>query len=135
MSLRVLFLCTHNSARSQMAEGLLRAAAGDRYDAFSAGTEATFVRPLAIKVMAELGIDISAQRSKTVDAFAGETFDLVVTVCEDAETCPYFPGARRRLHWPVPDPSRAQGSRDQQLATYRAARDRLRGRIERELLG
>lgn len=130
---RVLFLCTHNSARSQIAEGLLRARCGDRYDAFSAGTEATFVRPLAIEVMAELGIDISAQRSKIVDEFAGETFDVVVTVCEDSEACPYFSGARRRLHWPLPDPSKASGTREEQLDAYRATRDALTDRITREL--
>lgn len=117
-----------------MAEGVLRSRGGERYEAFSAGTEATFVRPLAIEAMAELGIDISAQRSKTIEEFAGDVFDLVITVCEDGEACPYFPGARRRLHWPIPDPSRATGTRDEQLATYRSARDELWTRIERELL-
>src|SRR5205809_6311040 len=91
---RVLFLCTHNSARSQMAEGLLRHLAGDRFEAYSAGTEATRVRPLAIKAMAELGIDISRQKSKTLDRYLNEPFDRVITVCDDAnESCPLFPGA------------------------------------------
>jgi len=91
---RVLFLCSHNSARSQMAEGLLRDAAGDRFEAHSAGTEATAVRPLAIKAMHELGIDISAQTSKTLDAYVDQRFDHVITVCDDAnESCPIFPNA------------------------------------------
>ena len=131
---RVLFLCTHNSARSQIAEGILRDRGRGRYVAFSAGTEATVVRPLAIAAMAEIGIDISFQRSKTTDEFAGQSFDYVVTVCEDSEACPYFPGARARLHWPTPDPSRASGTRDEQLRAYRAARDILADHIARELL-
>ena len=132
---RVLFLCTHNSARSQMAEGLLRHLAGDRCEAFSAGTEATHVRPLAIAAMAELGIDVSPQESKTLDRYLGEPFDAVITVCDQAaEACPVFPGAKRRLHWSFPDPSKAQGSEAVQLATYRAVRDDIRRRIEQELL-
>jgi arsenate reductase len=132
---RVLFLCTHNSARSQMAEGLLRALSGGRVEAHSAGTEATAVRPLAIRAMAELGIDISGQESKTLEGYLGEPFDAVITVCDDAnESCPVFPGARARLHWSLPDPSSAAGSEAEQLAVYRRVRDHLRGRIERELL-
>jgi arsenate reductase len=132
---RVLFLCTHNSARSQMAEGLLRNLAGDRYEAFSAGTEATHVRPLAIRAMGELGIDITTQESKTLDRYLGEPFDTVITVCDQAaETCPVFPGAKQRLHWSFPDPSKATGSEEEQLAVYRQVRDDIRGRIERELL-
>jgi arsenate reductase (thioredoxin) len=124
-----------NSARSQMAEGLLRHLAGDRYDAFSAGTEATHVRPLAIRAMRELDIDISTQESKTLDRYLGEPFDAVVTVCEQtAEACPVFPGAKRRLHWSFPDPSKAQGSKDEQLAVYREVRDDIRRRIEQKLL-
>src|SRR5690349_2517462 len=97
---RVLFLCTHNSARSQMAEGLLRHLAGDRFDAFSAGTQATRVRPLSIRVMAELGIDISGQESKTLARYLDEPFDAVITVCDAAEeTCPTFYRAAQRLHW------------------------------------
>jgi arsenate reductase len=131
----VLFLCTHNSARSQMAEGLLRAAAGDRYDAFSAGTEATHVRPLAIRAMAELGIDISRQESKTLDRYLDQRFDAVITVCDDAnESCPVFPGAAQRLHWSFPDPSRARGSEEEQLAVYRAVRDAIGERIRADLL-
>ena len=133
---RILFLCTHNSARSQMAEGLLRALAGDRFAAYSAGTEATQVRPLAVRAMAELGIDISAQQSKTLRRYLGEPFDAVITVCDQAnESCPIFTGAPARLHWSFPDPARATGSEDAQLAVYRAVRDAIRERIERELLG
>ena len=96
---KVLFLFTHNSARSQMAEGLLRHLAGDRFEAYSAGTQATFVRPLAVRAMAELGIDISGQESKTLERYLEKPFDWVVTVCDEAnEACPVFPGAARRLH-------------------------------------
>lgn len=132
---RVLFLCTHNSARSQMAEGLLRSLGGDRFDAHSAGTEATAVRPLAIEAMREVGIDISAHTSKALDRFLDERFDDVVTVCDDAnESCPVFPNAGRRLHWSLPDPSKATGTTDEQLAVYRKVRDELRSRIRSELL-
>ncbi|MGE3268841.1 MAG: arsenate reductase ArsC [Chloroflexota bacterium] len=132
---RILFLCTHNSARSQMAEGLLRAIGGDRFEAFSAGTEATHVRPLAITAMAELGIDIAGQESKTLDRYLSEPFTAVVTVCDQAaEACPVFPGAARRLHWSFPDPSKATGTEAQQLETYRLVRDDIRQHIERELL-
>ncbi len=118
-----------------MAEGLLRHLAGDRVEAHSAGTEATFVRPLAIRAMAELGIDISGQRSKTLERYLGQPFDVVVTVCDDAnEACPVFPGARERLHWSLLDPSQAAGSEDEQVAVYRAVRDAIRERIERDLL-
>ncbi len=135
MKRQVLFICTHNSARSQMAEGLLRHLAGDRFEAFSAGTEATLVRPLAIKVMAELGIDISRQRSKTLDRYLSEPFDLVITVCDTAaEACPIFPGAAKRLHWSFEDPSEASGSEAEQLVVYRHVRDSIRTRIEQELL-
>lgn len=134
MPRRVLFLCTHNSARSQMAEGLLRALGGDRYEVFSAGTEATQVRPLAIRAMAELGIDISGHTSKTLERFAGQSFDDVITVCDQAaESCPTIPGAARRLHWSLPDPSRATGDEQAQLAVYRQVRDELAARI-RELI-
>ncbi len=124
---RILFLCTHNSARSQMAEGLLRHFAGDRFEAASAGTEATYVRPEAISVMAELGIDVSGQESKTLDRYLGEPFDYVVTVCDEAnEACPFFQGAKKRLHWSLPDPSRADGTEEERLAAFRSVRDRLR---------
>jgi arsenate reductase len=134
-SQRVLFLCTHNSARSQMAEGLLRLLGGDRFEAYSAGTQATRVRPLAIRAMQELGVDISGQMSKTLERYLDQPFDKVITVCDQAnESCPVFFGARERLHWSFPDPSRATGTEDQQLIVYRAVRDSIRERIERELL-
>ncbi len=132
---RVLFLCTHNSARSQMAEGLLRALGGARFAAFSAGTEATRVRPLAIRAMAELGIDLAGQESKTLDRYLDQAFDAVITVCDQAkEACPVFFGAKERLHWSFPDPSTATGTEDEQLAVYRQVRDAIRQRIARELL-
>ncbi len=128
---RVLFLCTHNSARSQMAEGLLRAYGGDRFHVFSAGTEATQVRPEAIAVMQEAGIDISGQSSKTLKRYLDQPFDLVITVCDAAaESCPVFLGARRRLHWSFPDPSAVEGSEEQRLVAFRAVRDAIRQRIE-----
>jgi len=130
---RVLFLCTHNSARSQMAEGLLGHLAGDRFEPFSAGTEATRVRPEAIEAMREIGVDISGQRSETLDRYLNEPFDFVVTVCDDAnEACPVFPGAKKRLHWSFPDPSGAEG--EERLPAFREARDGIRARIETELL-
>lgn len=135
MKQRVLFICTHNSARSQMAEGLLRHLGNDRFEVYSAGTEATFVRPLAIKAMADLGIDISHQRSKTLDRYLGEPFDDVITVCDTAaEACPVFPGATRRRHWSFEDPSKATGSESEQLRVYRQVRDQILSRIENELL-
>ena len=132
---RVLFVCTHNSARSQMAEGLLRDLAGDRFEVTSAGTEATHVRPLAIRAMTEIGIDISGQESKTLERHLGEPFDYVITVCDDAnEACPFFPGAKKRLHWSFEDPSWAEGSEDERLAIFRRVRDEIRKRIEQELV-
>jgi arsenate reductase len=132
---RVLFLCTHNSARSQMAEGLLRDLAGNRFEVHSAGTEATHVRPLAIRAMDEIGVDISGQESKTLDRYLSESFDYVITVCDDAnEACPFFPGARNRLHWSFEDPARAEGSEEERLAVFRRVRDNLKGRIEQELV-
>jgi arsenate reductase len=131
----VLFLCTHNSARSQMAEGMLRAYGAGSFEAFSAGTEATHVRPLAVRAMAELGIDISGQESKTLDRYLNQPFDAVITVCDQAnEACPVFFGARKRLHWSFPDPSKADGTDEQQLSVYRQIRDAIRERIEHELL-
>jgi arsenate reductase (thioredoxin) len=128
---RVLFLCTHNSARSQMAEGWLRHVAGDRFDVRSAGTEATRVRPLAIRAMREFGVDISHQTSKTLERYVAESWDYVITVCDDAnESCPAFPGGRERLHWSFPDPSKTTGSEDDQLAVYRIVRDAIRDRID-----
>jgi arsenate reductase len=128
---RVLFLCTHNSARSQMAEGLLRHLAGDRFEAHSAGTEATHVRPLAIRAMAEIGVDISGQESKTLARYVKEPFDHVITVCDDAnEACPVFLGAKSRLHWSFRDPSRADGTEEERLAVFRRVRDEIRRRID-----
>ena len=130
---RVLFLCTHNSARSQMAEGLLRHLAGDRFEAMSAGTEATRVRPL-VGVMEEMGIDISKQQSKTLKRYLQERFDYVITVCDDAnEACPFFAG-NSRLHWSFEDPSRAEGSEEERLAVYRSVRDRIGERVQSELV-
>jgi arsenate reductase len=123
---RVLFICTHNSARSQMAEGFLRHEAGDRFEVHSAGTEETRVRPEAIAVMAELGIDISGQRSKTLHRYIGDVWDHVITVCDDAnESCPVFPGTSARSHWSFPDPSKATGSDEERLDAFRAVRDQI----------
>lgn len=123
---RVLFLCAHNSARSQMAEGLLRSMAGGRFEVYSAGTEATRVRPEAMRVAEEIGIDIKSHESKPLDRYLGEAFDWVITVCDEAtEACPVFPGPAQRLHWSLPDPSAAKGSEEERLAAFRAVRDRL----------
>ena len=118
-----------------MAEGLLRHLTGDRFEAFSAGTEATRVRPLAIMAMEEIGIDISGQESKTLDRYLNEPFDRVITVCDDAnEACPFFPGAQSRLHWSFEDPSRAEGSEEERLAVFRSVRDRIGERVQAELV-
>ena len=131
----VLFLCTHNSARSQMAEGLLRHLAGDRFEIMSAGTEATHVRPLAVRAMDEIGVDISSQESKTLERYLGEPFDYVITVCDDAnEACPVFPGAKNRRHWSLPDPSAAEGTEEERLAVFRSVRDGIRDRVQAELV-
>lgn len=131
---RVLFLCTHNSSRSQIAEGFLRAHGGDRYAAFSAGTRPGGIHPLAIRVMAEVGIDISeaaGHTSKGLDAYSGQTFDLVVTVCDSAaEECPFFPGAQRQEHWSFPDPSATTGPEDERLVAFRQARDAIAARVD-----
>jgi arsenate reductase len=119
-----------------MAEGLLRRLAGNRFEVHSAGTEATHVRPLAIRAMDEIGVDISSQESKTLDRYLVEPFDFVITVCDDAnEACPFFPGVRNRLHWSFEDPSRAEGSEEERLAVFRSVRDRIRDRVQAELLG
>jgi arsenate reductase len=128
---RVLFLCTHNSARSQMAEALLRRLGGDRFAVASAGTEARGVHPLATRVMAEIGVDVRGHTSKTLDRFLGEAWDYVVTVCDSAnESCPVFPGATTRLHWSFDDPSAATGSGEQRLAVFRRVRDEIQARVE-----
>lgn len=130
MKPRVLILCTGNSARSQMAEGLLRHEGGDRFEVFSAGTRPSQVRPEAIAVMAEIGLDISRHRSKSVDEFVGKDLDFVITVCDNAkETCPVFPGSVKRLHWPFQDPAAVEGSEEVRKAAFRRVRDRIHGRI------
>ncbi|HKB79293.1 MAG TPA: arsenate reductase ArsC [Thermoanaerobaculia bacterium] len=127
---RVLFLCTHNSARSQMAEGLLRELGGDAFEVFSAGTQATRVHPLAIEAMHDLGIDISHQQSKTLDRYRGENFDSVITVCDRAnEQCPIFPADPARIHWSLEDPSAAAGDHDRRLSVFRRVRDEIQVRI------
>jgi arsenate reductase (thioredoxin) len=128
---RVLILCTGNSARSQMAEGLLRALAGDRFDVYSAGTIATYVRPQAIEALAEIGIDISGHRSKSQDEFAGQPFDYVITVCDSArEHCPLFPGPAKRIHWSIDDPAFAGRNEAERLEAFRRARNELKARLE-----
>ena len=127
---RILFLCTGNSARSQMAEGLLRHEAGECFEVFSAGTRPSLVRPEAIAVMNEIGIDISGNRSKSIDEFVGQNLDTVITVCDNAkESCPVFPGKTQRLHWPFEDPASVEGTEDQRKDAFRKIRDRIHGRI------
>ncbi len=127
--IRVLFLCIHNSARSQMAEALLRARAGDRYDVWSAGSMPTKVHPLAISVLRELGIDASQQHSKNVSEFLGRSFDYVITLCAE-EVCPVFPGAARRLHWALSDPSAVQGTEHERLQAFRQTAVELQARLD-----
>ena len=128
---RVLILCTGNSARSQMAEGLLRRDAGDRFEVESAGTKPSFVRPEAVAVMKELGIDISGHRSKNVSEFDGQHFDYVITVCDNArETCPVFFGPAEKLHHSFTDPAAVEGSEAERLAAFRQVRDQLRDYLE-----
>jgi arsenate reductase len=129
---KVLILCTGNSARSQMAEGLLRHDAGDRFEVESAGTKPSQVRPEAIAVMKELSIDISGHRSKSVDEFAGQSFDYVLTVCDNAkESCPVYPGHANRLHRAFEDPAAAGGSETERLAVFRRVCDQLRDYLRR----
>ena len=130
MKKKALFLCTHNSCRSQMAEGIVNHFLTDRVRAFSAGTEATTVNKRAIEVLEEIGIDISGHRSKTLDEFAGESFDYVITLCGDAnEKCPLFFGGVERLHLGFPDPSRATGSDEEIMAEFRRVRDEIKARL------
>ncbi len=127
---RVLILCTGNSARSQMAEGLLRHLAGDRFEVSSAGTRPSSVRSEAIAVMQELGIDISRQRSKYVDEFTGQPFDFVITVCDNArEACPVFPAATKRIHWTFEDPAAVEGDERARLSAFRRIRDEIAVRL------
>jgi arsenate reductase len=125
---RVLILCTGNSARSQMAEGILRHDGGDRFEVFSAGTHASFVRPEAIQAMREIGIDISHHRSKSVDEFAGQEFDYVITVCDHArEVCPVFPGKTRMIHHSFEDPpAPGAGDDESRMVIFRRVRDEIR---------
>jgi len=133
---KVLFLCTHNSARSQMAEGILRSIHGDEYEAFSAGTEPSRVNPYAVRAMAEIGIDISEHVSKHIEKFDGHNFDTVVTVCDNAkEVCPTFPGANKYLHKGFTDPSKFRGKDEEILAGFRKVRDEIKGWIEEEFNG
>lgn len=128
---RVLILCTGNSARSQMAEGLLRHDAGDKFTVESAGTKPSIVRPQAIAVMKEAGIDITAHRSKHVDEFAGQDFDIVLTVCDNAkESCPVFFGKATRLHHSFNDPAAVEGSEEKRLGAFRKVRDELRAYLK-----
>ena len=127
---RVLVLCTGNSARSQMGEGLFRADGGREFEVFSAGTKPSSVRLEAIAVMKEIGIDISGHRSKSVDEFVRQPFDFVVTVCDNArESCPVFPARTQRIHWSFEDPAAVQGSETERLAAFRRIRDEIHGRV------
>ncbi len=133
--MRVLFLCTHNSSRSQMAEGLLRSCGGDAYEVFSAGTQPGSVHPLAIKAMHEIGIDLATHRAKGIEEFAAASaMDLVITVCDEAaEACPFFPNARRQVHWGFSDPSRVIGSEEERLAAFRHVRDLIATKMDQFL--
>lgn len=127
---KVLFICTHNSARSQMAEGLMNYLLGNYYSAYSAGTKPNFVNPFAIEVMKEIGIDISNHRSKSVVEFKGEKFDYVVTVCDSAkENCPFFPGAKEYIHQGFEDPSSFEGTDEEKLNKFREIRDEIKNFI------
>jgi arsenate reductase len=135
MKQRVLFLCTGNSARSQMAEGILRHLAGDRFEVFSAGTKPNVVNPHAIEAMREIGVDISHHRSKHVSEYFGKPMDTVITVCDNAkETCPIFPGVKHQIHWSFEDPAAAEGTEEEKLAVFRTIRDQIFGRIKNEFL-
>jgi arsenate reductase (thioredoxin) len=134
MKEQVLILCTGNSARSQMAEGLLRALAGDRFEVFSAGSKPSSVNPLAIAAMDERGIDIRSHRSKHLNEYLAQPFDYVITVCDNAaESCPLFPGPARRIHWGFPDPAAVQGSESERLASFRQVRDDIEAQLNRWL--
>ena len=129
---KVLFICTHNSSRSQMAEGLVNHDLAGKVQAFSAGTDPTFVHPLAVAAMGELGIDISGHRSKSLDEFVNEKFDFVITLCDHAaESCPVFFGGTRRMHMGFPDPSGVTGTEEEKLSFFR----RLRDQIRKEMVG
>ncbi|MDH4196170.1 MAG: arsenate reductase ArsC [Candidatus Aminicenantes bacterium] len=132
---RILFICVHNSARSQMAEGLVNALHGDRFEAVSGGTAATRVHPGAIKAMAEIGIDISGHRSKRIDEFEGRRFDYVVMVCDDKQAdCPFFPGGKEYVHHAFDDPAACVGTEEEILACFRRSRDEIRAWIDQTFL-
>ena len=134
MKKTVLFICVHNSARSQMAEGLVNALHGDRFEAVSGGTEATRVHPAAIEAMAEIGIDISGHYSKSIDVFEGRRFDSIVMVCDDKQTdCPFFPGGKDYIHRAFDDPAACTGTEAEVLACFRKSRDEIRAWIEQTL--
>ena len=136
MKQKVLFLCTHNSCRSQMAEGIVNHDLGGRFEAHSAGTVATGVNAMAVRVLAEIGIDISQHHSKTLDRFAGDSFDHVITLCGSAnEQCPLFFGGVRRVHIGFDDPSQGSGSPEEMLAEFRRVRDEIRTRLNDYLAG
>jgi arsenate reductase (thioredoxin) len=127
----VLFICVHNSARSQIAEGLINALYADRYEAVSGGTMATRVHPMAIKAMAEIGIDISRHRSKSIDEFEGRRFDSIVMVCDEKQTdCPFFPGGRDYIHHAFDDPAACLGTDEEVLACFRKSRDEIKTWID-----
>ncbi len=128
---RILVLCTGNSARSQIGEGLFRELGRGQFEVASAGTNPSQVRPEAIAVMKELGIDISGHRSKSVREFAGQSFDYIVTVCDNArDNCPVFPGTARRIHWSLEDPAAVHGTEAERLAAFRRTRDQLQERVK-----
>ncbi|MHC4138758.1 MAG: arsenate reductase ArsC [Planctomycetota bacterium] len=127
---KVLFVCTGNSCRSQMAEGLLRHYGKDKFDVFSAGLKPSYVHPLAIKAMAESGIDITNQYSKTVNEFLGQDFSCIITVCDGAkELCPVFPGKHYALHWSIEDPASAEGTENERMKVFRRVRQNILERI------
>jgi arsenate reductase len=127
---KILFLCTHNAVRSQIAEGLLRDLYGERYEVYSAGVDPYAIHHLAVETMREIGIDISKQTSKSIEEFRDMTFDIVVTVCDNArETCPFFPG-KKVLHQNFDDPGLVQGNEEQQLQAFRTVRDQMKSWIE-----
>lgn len=130
MKIKVLFLCTGNSCRSQMAEGFLRTLGGKRCEAFSAGVASTAINPLAIKVMDEVGIDITGQVSQSADEFLDEEADYVITVCDNARTtCPVYPGEYKKIHWLLSDPADATGTQEERLDVFRKTRDKIRKNV------
>jgi len=138
MRQKVLFLCTSNSCRSQMAEGILRHFYPMQFEVYSAGAKPSSVHPLAIKVMAEIGIDISKQKSKSVETFSGQDFDYVITLCGDyaKKACPVFIGkVKKTMHWNFIDPAEANGSEEQILTTFRKVRDEIKVKIEEFIKG